>query len=164
MILRTKFHIGQVIYRGHIEDTAEKRPCTICGGTGFVQVKAVDKSSHRVNCPADSFHVMKTAAMPPCRSGEVIVGFRHFLRITELTVGQIRVKAGGLRGNCNMGGGAHNQSYAQTEEIMCYETGIDGGIIYNAIFPTDKSGIFATREEVEKWGEQAITTCDDGNA
>lgn len=165
MDLKTTFDIGQTIFRAVVRREIDTRICPVCGGKGELKTTAEDGSEHWVDCPMSK---MATPKDQRCYSGKVNVGVRHKAEpIRSLTVGLICVEHGGLgpcgdRSFSNMG--THeDQSYGREESVMCYETGVGSGSVYNIEPRVNERGgwsVFATEDEAVRWAEALVEKCD----
>ena len=165
MELKTTFDIGQTVFQAAVGREMETRTCPVCGGKGQLKTTAEDGSEHWVDCPMSK--TMMTEDQQ-CRSGKVNVGMRHKAEpIRPLTVGKIHVEYGGLgprgdRSFSNMG--THeDQSYECEESVMCYETGVGSGNVYDIeprVGERGGRGVFATEDEAASWAEALVEKCD----
>jgi len=169
MRIETTFDIGQTVFSVEVGRVLEEMTCPRCNGLGHLIAVTEEGSKHKIDCPASVYD--RTKRDPEegrCRHGKVKVGFRHSVTdIAELTVGQIRVSVGGISGNTNVGGGAHNQTFERKEVVMFYETGIGSGNLWDVggrTYGNSAWNLCATREEAEAWGAETVTAMDDAMA
>ncbi len=119
----TRYSIGDVVYGASTLTTRKKHPCPDCLDTREWEAKSPAGREYKFGCPRcnTQFHA----------NHDLCIDYTAFVGSAQkLTIGQVRVKAGGE---------------PEETEYMCRETGIGSGTLHreSKLFPTEEEAMVA---------------------